>query len=752
SASYSGTDSRTGEQGGYNGFNAGLPSVMQAKDDENSTTRSGIAAGTVTIRDEAGQQAATGQTTEQTVANLNRDVTLDMQNATGLENLYERDKDKIATGFEIVKTLSENTQKFMSIMAKDIDAAGEKPAVGKDNKAITVKVFDKDGNEIGVRQLTNKEAYEKGYELGDTTVNGQTLNYATRQNLWGNGGTGSMILTGLVGAASGNVTGSGASLLQNTAINVIRQYGATQIKDIADGFMTNGKPTAESETIRGLLHSIAGCAGAAATGGDCASAAAGSAATVALNNLIAADTKNMTAEQRQAYSNLIASLVGGVTAAAGGDAAAAVLASKIEVDDNLLSRPNIQKLMAAVQNGDVAAARKLGERSAANDKELKRIYDKYISGQPLNSQEIQFIATLRTNTVGASTYTKQEVDRLVAQHPEWSDAFKVEVEVMAAQMNNPDMLRRLSELSQDLSTTVNTRPDIGTKPKAILNSNGYGMNIGNMSGAVDEETLAARDAYFTNSAAGATLVRGDSKTYNIYYGNQLGETLPFTLGVAQVDPKTGVGYVTVGFDAQGYPLLRQMNETDRAMVAGDVPFNTMVGVVNGVAGTAATTLANGGVRPSYTNGTTAVNGTVNGKPAVVGTNPAPVGNVSNVNPTGSTQNCTNCAYVVDNQLATGNTASALPRSQPLPFNELGPLYNTQMSGWVSKSHLERTLLQSGEGTRAVVYGMNSAGDTGHVWNAVVQNGRINYIDGQTGGTGLRNFSNFPHIQFGITGK
>ncbi|WP_189493969.1 VENN motif pre-toxin domain-containing protein, partial [Formosimonas limnophila] len=187
-------------------------------------------------------------------------------------------------------------------------------------------------------------------ELGDTIINGQAINYGTRQDLWGNGGTGSMILTGLVGAASGNVTGSGASLLQNTAINVIRQYGATQIKDIADGFMEDGKPTAESETIRGLLHSIAGCAGAAATGGDCASAAAGSAATVALNNLIAVNTKNMTAEQKQSYSNLIASLVGGVTAAAGGDAAAAALASKIEVDNNFLYPAEIKAMIKKMDN------------------------------------------------------------------------------------------------------------------------------------------------------------------------------------------------------------------------------------------------------------------------------------------------------------------------------------------------------------------------------------------------------------------
>ncbi|WP_367117690.1 toxin glutamine deamidase domain-containing protein [Paraburkholderia phenazinium] len=50
-------------------------------------------------------------------------------------------------------------------------------------------------------------------------------------------------------------------------------------------------------------------------------------------------------------------------------------------------------------------------------------------------------------------------------------------------------------------------------------------------------------------------------------------------------------------------------------------------------------------------------------------------------------------------------------------------------------------------TRAVVYGTD--GVTGHVWNAVVQNGSVNYIDGQIGGSGAANFQNFSHFQFGI---
>lgn len=128
------------------------------------------------------------------------------------------------------------------------------------------------------------------------------------------------------------------------------------------------------------------------------------------------------------------------------------------------------------------------------------------------------------------------------------------------------------------------------------------------------------------------------------------------------------------------------------------------------------------------------------------------GSVKHVNPTGSMQNCTNCAYVVDQQLATGSKASALPMSQPLPFAKLNSLYKTNMSNWVSRGQIEKTLMSSGEGTRAIIYGMDSTGSTAHVWNAVVQNGRVNYIDGQTGGSGLINFKHFPNLRYGITNK
>ncbi|MBP4048560.1 hemagglutinin repeat-containing protein [Chromobacterium violaceum] len=136
-------------------------------------------------------------------------------------------------------------------------------------------------------------------------------------------------------------------------------------------------------------------------------------------------------------------------------------------------------------------------------------------------------------------------------------------------------------------------------------------------------------------------------------------------------------------------------------------------------------------------------------PSVENSEPVAAGSVKNVNPTGSMQNCTNCVFVVDNQLKTGQRASALPRAEPLPFSELEALYNTKLSGWTNRSTIESSLLRRGDGTRAVVYGMDRSGATAHVWNAIVQHGEVNYIDGQTGGGGAGNFKYFPNLQFGI---
>lgn len=129
------------------------------------------------------------------------------------------------------------------------------------------------------------------------------------------------------------------------------------------------------------------------------------------------------------------------------------------------------------------------------------------------------------------------------------------------------------------------------------------------------------------------------------------------------------------------------------------------------------------------------------------------GSVSHVNPTRSKFNCTNCAFSVDNQLATGAKSSALPREKGVPFSELNKLYGTQFSNDMSRHQIENLLRSYGDGTRAIIYGVDETGKFGHVWNAIVQKGIVNYIDGQTGKGGAKNFDIFNrNLRVGITKK
>jgi filamentous hemagglutinin len=150
--------------------------------------------------------------------------------------------------------------------------------------------------------------------------------------IWGVGSTGRMIVTALTAAAGGNVTGTGVEFLQSAAVNYLQSLGAQQVKLIADEL--------KSDEARAALHALLACAGAAAQSQDCGTAAAGAAASVVINNLIknidGKDPMGLDAAEKEARINLVASLIAGITEAAGGDAAVAATAARIEMENNHL--------------------------------------------------------------------------------------------------------------------------------------------------------------------------------------------------------------------------------------------------------------------------------------------------------------------------------------------------------------------------------------------------------------------------------
>uniref|UniRef100_UPI0036D908EC hemagglutinin repeat-containing protein n=1 Tax=Streptomyces rochei TaxID=1928 RepID=UPI0036D908EC len=81
---------------GDGGLQVAPPVALSASGDANSTTKSGISGGAITITDGAKQQQLTGQTAAEAVASVNRDTS---NTGGALAPIF--DKDKIQAGFDI---------------------------------------------------------------------------------------------------------------------------------------------------------------------------------------------------------------------------------------------------------------------------------------------------------------------------------------------------------------------------------------------------------------------------------------------------------------------------------------------------------------------------------------------------------------------------------------------------------------------------------------------------------------------------
>jgi filamentous hemagglutinin len=104
--------------------------------------------------------------------------------------------------------------------------------------------------------------------------------------------------------------------------------------------------------------------------------------------------------------------------------------------------------------------------------------------------------------------------------------------------------------------------------------------------------------------------------------------------------------------------------------------------------------------------------------------------IRDVNPTGGTLNCVNCAVATDATLG-GAPASALPGGVS-DVGQLEQLYGDSFKAVGGQEDVEQMLSEAGPGSRGIVYG--SRADTyGHVFNGVNQDGEIRFLDGQSGG-------------------
>ncbi|WP_338641618.1 hemagglutinin repeat-containing protein [Burkholderia pyrrocinia] len=256
------------------GVSVAPPVVIGASGDANSTTKSGVSGGTVTVTDGAKQQQLTGETAAEAVANINRDTS---NTSSALAPIF--DKDKIQAGFDITSQFINQVGTFVDNRLKEADAA---------------QAAAKNPN------LTPEQRLQAQQQADQLTAE------------WGPGGTYRQVLSALTAAAGGNVTGGAGQFAQAGVVNYVQQQGASYIgKLVENGTVTEGSP------LHAALHAIVGCAGAAASSQSCSAGAMGAAASSLLTNLFAPPTPDMTEQEKEAKQNLISSIVAGVAAESG---------------------------------------------------------------------------------------------------------------------------------------------------------------------------------------------------------------------------------------------------------------------------------------------------------------------------------------------------------------------------------------------------------------------------------------------------
>lgn len=275
------------------GLAANAPAIAAAGGKADSSTRSAISVGSITIRDPAGQQALTNTSADEVIASLNRET------AGALNTLKPIfDKEKIQAGFDIASEAARQTGQFLTNRAAEAKALKDAMDAAPEGRA--------------------KEHLRARYE---------------DVRKWAPGGGYREALTAVTLAAGGNVTGGASQFVQAAAVDYLQSLGAARIKEIAPLLGGEGSPGHVA------LHALLGCAGAAATGASCGAGASGASAAVVIGQLmehaLGEPTSKLDPAEREARINLVTSLLGGLTAALDPTAVAAVNdAARLELENN----------------------------------------------------------------------------------------------------------------------------------------------------------------------------------------------------------------------------------------------------------------------------------------------------------------------------------------------------------------------------------------------------------------------------------
>ncbi|CAL9629279.1 toxin glutamine deamidase domain-containing protein [Streptomyces sp. enrichment culture] len=100
-----------------------------------------------------------------------------------------------------------------------------------------------------------------------------------------------------------------------------------------------------------------------------------------------------------------------------------------------------------------------------------------------------------------------------------------------------------------------------------------------------------------------------------------------------------------------------------------------------------------------------------------------------INPGGGKTNCRACVISLDQLMAKGAHSNAIPTLERGSLKPIEEFYGRKFRGR-SFSNIVNDIQKAGPGARGIVYGLDSEG--GHVFNVVNIEGRVTFLDGQTG--------------------
>ncbi|MCS0707110.1 hemagglutinin repeat-containing protein [Massilia aurea] len=307
-------------QTGGTGMNA--PIAMGAGGSASSMTHSGISAGLVSITNGQQQQALTGMSAGQVLAELNRDVSNERDTSGKIENKF--DQASIQAGFEVVGALSGQVSTFLADKARATDQARRdaEKADGSADRLIAEANALPEGLERSAK-LAEADALRGAAVTARVEAN-------TIDEQWGAGGTYRQVVTALTAAASGNISGATGEFIQRGLVNWAQGNAAGGIKQLAEDY-----GIAEGTPAHAALHAVSSCAGAGAAGANCGTAAVAAAGATLISSLLSAqDNDALSNEQKETRAALVQTLIVGAAVAAGAQADVANTAALIELENN----------------------------------------------------------------------------------------------------------------------------------------------------------------------------------------------------------------------------------------------------------------------------------------------------------------------------------------------------------------------------------------------------------------------------------